>query len=70
MDQEDHIQIADFGLSLIGEDTQGKFSTTKSGRGTPGWIAPESYDNEEARRRSPVDVYAYGLLCYMVSRVS
>jgi serine/threonine protein kinase len=67
MDHEDHVRIADFGLSLIGDETRGRLETTGSGSGSPGWMAPEAYEHETARRRSPADVYAFGLLCYMVS---
>jgi serine/threonine protein kinase len=59
--------IADFGLTLVGDVTYGRFTATSS-RGTSGWMSPERINQgEECRdRTAAMDVWAYGLLCFMV----
>jgi serine/threonine protein kinase len=70
IDAENHVRIADFGLAIIGDTMKGAFSTTRSGRGSEGWKAPERYRDDAARYEAPVDIYAYACLCYMVGHQS
>lgn len=53
------VKVADFGLSRIKRDT---FLTTKTGRGTPQWMAPEVLRNEPADEKS--DVYSFGVILW------
>jgi serine/threonine protein kinase len=48
IDDDYHIRVTDFGLSLVGDATKGAFSTTGSGRGSEGWIAPELYSDDKS----------------------
>jgi hypothetical protein len=66
IDHDNHIRVTDFGLSLVGDATKGAFSTTGSGRGSEGWIAPELYSDDKTRRTMPRDVFAFASICYMV----
>jgi serine/threonine protein kinase len=61
-------QIADFGLTIVGDVTVGRMSTRKPGSGTVRWMSPERLLSDEPKRleRSD-DVYAFGGLIYMVS---
>ncbi|CAH2044621.1 unnamed protein product [Thlaspi arvense] len=51
--------VADFGLSRIKHET---YLTTKTGRGTPQWMAPEVLRNEAADEKS--DVYSFGVVLW------
>ncbi|XP_078168514.1 uncharacterized protein LOC144563010 [Carex rostrata] len=53
------VKVADFGLSRLKRDT---FLTTKTGKGTPQWMAPEVLRNEPADEKS--DVYSYGVILW------
>ncbi|KAF8667610.1 hypothetical protein HU200_052814 [Digitaria exilis] len=52
-------QVADFGLSRLKRET---FLTTKTGKGTPQWMAPEVLRNEPSDEKS--DVYSYGVILW------
>ncbi|KAL6653689.1 hypothetical protein ACP70R_008613 [Stipagrostis hirtigluma subsp. patula] len=53
------VKVADFGLSRLKLQT---FLTTKSGKGTPQWMAPEVLRNEPSDEKS--DVYSYGVILW------
>ncbi|XP_010442413.1 PREDICTED: serine/threonine-protein kinase STY17-like isoform X1 [Camelina sativa] len=53
------VKVADFGLSRIKHET---YLTTKTGRGTPQWMAPEVLRNEDADEKS--DVYSFGVILW------
>ncbi|KDQ55762.1 hypothetical protein JAAARDRAFT_133522 [Jaapia argillacea MUCL 33604] len=60
-------RLADFGLSIFADSTQGAF-TTSSGAGSTRWMAPElmqprQFGYDRARRSRPSDVYAFGHVC-------
>jgi serine/threonine protein kinase len=70
IDGDRSIKIADFGLSLVGDVTDERFKTTKSGSGSEGWKAPERVENSSSRREAPADVFAFACVCYMASYVT
>ncbi|PWZ26773.1 Serine/threonine-protein kinase EDR1 [Zea mays] len=51
--------VADFGLSRLKLET---FLRTKTGKGTPQWMAPEVLCNEPSDEKS--DVYSYGVILW------
>uniref|UniRef100_A0A0D3BA04 non-specific serine/threonine protein kinase n=1 Tax=Brassica oleracea var. oleracea TaxID=109376 RepID=A0A0D3BA04_BRAOL len=51
------VKVADFGLSRVKHET---YLTTKSGKGTPQWMAPEVLRNESADEKS--DIYSFGVV--------
>nr|CAB3490560.1 unnamed protein product [Digitaria exilis] len=53
------VKVADFGLSRLKLET---FLRTKSGKGTPQWMAPEVLRNEPSDEKS--DVYSYGVILW------
>ncbi|KAL6193635.1 hypothetical protein ACLB2K_034719 [Fragaria x ananassa] len=53
------VKVGDFGLSRLKHET---FLTTKTGRGTPQWMAPEVLRNEPSDEKS--DVYSYGVILW------
>ncbi|XP_048571123.1 RGS domain-containing serine/threonine-protein kinase A-like isoform X1 [Triticum urartu] len=53
------VKVADFGLSRLKIET---FLTTKTGKGTPQWMAPEVLRNEPSNEKS--DVYSYGVVLW------
>ncbi|KAF2908341.1 hypothetical protein DAI22_12g177800 [Oryza sativa Japonica Group] len=53
------VKVADFGLSRLKRET---FLTTKTGKGTPQWMAPEVLRNEPSDEKS--DVYSYGVILW------
>ncbi|XP_062182545.1 uncharacterized protein LOC133886748 [Phragmites australis] len=53
------VKVADFGLSRLKLET---FLTTKTGKGTPQWMAPEVLRNEPSDEKS--DVYSYGVILW------
>ncbi|KAJ3681352.1 hypothetical protein LUZ60_015841 [Juncus effusus] len=53
------VKVADFGLSRLKRQS---FLTTKSGNGTPQWMAPEVLRNEPSDEKS--DVYSYGVILW------
>ncbi|CAI9267719.1 unnamed protein product [Lactuca saligna] len=56
------VKVGDFGLSRVKHHT---YLKTKSGRGTPQWMAPEILRNEEADEKS--DVYSYGVVLWEIT---
>jgi serine/threonine protein kinase len=52
-------QVGDFGLSRLKHDT---YLTTKTGKGTPQWMAPEVLRNEPSDEKS--DVYSFGVILW------
>nr|GEV09933.1 PAC motif-containing protein [Tanacetum cinerariifolium] len=55
------VKIGDFGLSRIKHHT---YLKTKSGKGTPQWMAPEVIRNEQADEKS--DVYSFGVVLWEI----
>ncbi|KAI3677357.1 hypothetical protein L1987_86983 [Smallanthus sonchifolius] len=53
--------VGDFGLSRIKHQT---YLQTKSGKGTPQWMALEIFCNEQANEKS--DVYSYGVVLWEI----
>ncbi|OIV91780.1 hypothetical protein TanjilG_14359 [Lupinus angustifolius] len=53
------VKVGDFGLSRLKYET---FLTTKTGRGTPQWMAPEVLRNEPSDEKS--DVYSFGVILW------
>ncbi|KAG8048968.1 hypothetical protein GUJ93_ZPchr0009g802 [Zizania palustris] len=53
------VKVADFGLSRLKHET---FLTTKTGKGTPQWMAPEVLRSEPSDEKS--DVYSYGVILW------
>ncbi|GAU45058.1 hypothetical protein TSUD_198460 [Trifolium subterraneum] len=51
--------VGDFGLSRLKHET---YLTTKTGRGTPQWMAPEVLRNEPSDEKS--DVYSFGVILW------
>ncbi|KAK9068349.1 hypothetical protein SSX86_012460 [Deinandra increscens subsp. villosa] len=54
-------EVADFGLSRIKHQT---YLKTKSGKGTPQWMAPEIIRSEQADEKS--DIYSYGVVLWEI----
>ncbi|KAG0448987.1 hypothetical protein HPP92_027562 [Vanilla planifolia] len=52
-------KVGDFGLSRLKHET---YLTTKTGKGTPQWMAPEVLRNEPSDEKS--DVYSYGVILW------
>ncbi|XP_031497119.1 uncharacterized protein LOC116262146 isoform X1 [Nymphaea colorata] len=53
------VKVGDFGLSRLKRET---YLTTKSGKGTPQWMAPEVLRNEPSDEKA--DVYSYGVILW------
>ncbi|CAH8361546.1 unnamed protein product [Eruca vesicaria subsp. sativa] len=53
------VKVADFGLSRVKHET---YLTTKFGKGTPQWMAPEVLRNESADEKS--DIYSFGVVLW------
>ncbi|KAJ4956765.1 hypothetical protein NE237_013548 [Protea cynaroides] len=53
------VKVGDFGLSRIKHEA---YLTTKTGRGTPQWMAPEVLRNEPSDEKS--DVYSFGVILW------
>ncbi|KAM5568742.1 hypothetical protein ABKV19_016326 [Rosa sericea] len=53
------VKVGDFGLSRLKHET---FLYTKTGKGTPQWMAPEVLCNESSDEKS--DVYSYGVILW------
>ncbi|XP_059632809.1 uncharacterized protein LOC132275359 [Cornus florida] len=56
------VKVGDFGLSRLKHET---FLTTKTGKGTPQWMAPEVLRNEPSDEKS--DVYSYGVVLWEIA---
>eukprot|EP01095_Lingulamoeba_sp_RSL-Kostka_P012413 TRINITY_DN493_c0_g2_i1.p1 TRINITY_DN493_c0_g2~~TRINITY_DN493_c0_g2_i1.p1 ORF type:complete len:407 (+),score=133.88 TRINITY_DN493_c0_g2_i1:61-1281(+) len=59
VDEDYHIQVADFGLSRSKENT---FVATLTTAGSPAWMAPEVLRGDPFNHKS--DVYSYGVLLW------
>ncbi|KAJ6796256.1 putative serine/threonine-protein kinase [Iris pallida] len=55
------VKVGDFGLSRLKHDT---YLATKTGKGTPQWMAPEVLRNEPSDEKS--DVYSYGVILWEI----
>lgn len=65
--KEGIVQLADFGLSIIGD--VGYSLTSPDGRGATAWVAPELI--EEVIRPTPAsDMYSFGCTCVEVGIVT
>jgi serine/threonine protein kinase len=68
INSEGHAQISDFGLVVVGTNTKGGMSATNNAAGTAGFMSPEQFKADNARKRTTTDdVYSFGGLCYFVS---
>ncbi|EPS58360.1 hypothetical protein M569_16453, partial [Genlisea aurea] len=56
------VKVSDFGLSRLKDET---YVTTKTGRGTPQWMAPEVLRNEAGDEKA--DVYSYGVILWEIA---
>ncbi|CAK8539394.1 unnamed protein product [Lathyrus sativus] len=61
VDKNWNVKVGDFGLSKLKEST---LLTTKSGRGTPQWMAPEVLRSEPSNEKS--DVFSYGVVLWEI----
>ncbi|KAI0701035.1 kinase-like domain-containing protein [Cytidiella melzeri] len=65
VDKDDHIKIADFGLSLFAEGHSGNYYSRRVGH--PLWTAPEIIDpNDPMLRLRPTrqsDIYSFAMVC-------
>ncbi|CAK7326340.1 unnamed protein product [Dovyalis caffra] len=59
VDKNWNVKVGDFGLSRLKHET---YLTTKTGKGTPQWMAPEVLRNEPSDEKS--DVYSYGVILW------
>ncbi|KAK4755677.1 hypothetical protein SAY87_009434 [Trapa incisa] len=59
VDKNWNVKVADFGLSRLKHET---FLTTKTGKGTPQWMAPEVLRNEPSYEKS--DIYSFGVIMW------
>ena len=55
-------RLADFGLTCEGKDTNGH--TTRNGRGTPSYRAPELLQEDKAVFNNKVDIWSLGCILY------
>ncbi|KAL2464245.1 PAS domain-containing protein tyrosine kinase family protein [Forsythia ovata] len=53
------VKVGDFGLSRLKRET---YLTTKTGKGTPQWMAPEVLRNEPSNEKA--DVYSFGVILW------
>ncbi|CAI9118963.1 OLC1v1020600C4 [Oldenlandia corymbosa var. corymbosa] len=53
------VKVGDFGLSRLKRET---YLTTKTGKGTPQWMAPEVLRNEPSDEKA--DVYSFGVILW------
>ncbi|XVE57829.1 hypothetical protein DITRI_Ditri04bG0121600 [Diplodiscus trichospermus] len=65
VDRNWNVKVGDFGLSRWKNAT---FLTTKSGRGTPQWMAPEVLRNEPSNEKC--DVFSFGVILWELMTVS
>ncbi|XP_022720003.1 serine/threonine-protein kinase EDR1-like isoform X2 [Durio zibethinus] len=65
VDRNWNVKVGDFGLSRW---KNGTYLTTKSGRGTPQWMAPEVLRNEPSNEKS--DVFSFGVILWELMTVS
>ncbi|CAI9776196.1 unnamed protein product [Fraxinus pennsylvanica] len=56
------VKVGDFGLSRLKHET---YLTTKTGKGTPQWMAPEVLRNEPSDEKA--DVYSYGVILWEIA---
>ncbi|RZC56198.1 hypothetical protein C5167_015058 [Papaver somniferum] len=59
VDKNWNVKVGDFGLSRLKHAT---YLTTKTGKGTPQWMAPEVICNEPSDEKS--DVYSFGVVLW------
>ncbi|MCL7034209.1 hypothetical protein MKW94_003862, partial [Papaver nudicaule] len=59
VDKNWNVKVGDFGLSRFKHST---YLTTKMGKGTPQWMAPEVIRNESSDEKS--DVYSFGVVLW------
>lgn len=60
--------LADFGLSIVGDKTEGRMTSTGDDAGAKRYLAPERIrpSTSNQRRNTAGDVFAFGCLCYFV----
>ncbi|XP_010024797.2 LOW QUALITY PROTEIN: dual specificity protein kinase splA [Eucalyptus grandis] len=62
VDKSWNVKVSDFGLSRLKSKAD---LTTKTGKGTPQWMAPEVLRNEASDEKS--DVYSYGVVLWEIA---
>jgi serine/threonine protein kinase len=62
-----HIQLADFGLVMVGDSTYEHMTTSAGNAGTARWMSPERLNQSSEHRTTADDVYAFACVCYTVS---
>ncbi|KAF2312733.1 hypothetical protein GH714_039800 [Hevea brasiliensis] len=62
VDKNWSVKVGDFGLSRLKHET---YLTTKTGKGTPQWMAPEVLRNEPSDEKS--DVYSFGVILWEIA---
>ncbi|XP_030474633.1 uncharacterized protein LOC115692019 isoform X2 [Syzygium oleosum] len=62
VDKNWNVKVGDFGLSRLKHEA---YLTTKTGKGTPQWMAPEVLRNEASDEKS--DVYSYGVVLWEIA---
>jgi serine/threonine protein kinase len=61
--------LCDFGISLVGDVSDLRFTTHHVIRGTSGWtdiVAPDQAEDRWVRWQPSRDIYAFGLVCLWV----
>jgi serine/threonine protein kinase len=61
-------QLADFGLTIVGDGTVDRMTTQSGEQGTLRWMSPERLDGATKRLQPTDDVYAFACLCYTVGK--
>ncbi|XP_074281536.1 uncharacterized protein LOC141606347 [Silene latifolia] len=59
VDKNWSVKVADFGLSRVKHET---YLTTKTGKGTPQWMAPEVLQSDRSNEKS--DLYSFGVILW------
>jgi eukaryotic-like serine/threonine-protein kinase len=62
LDAREHLQVADFGIARLADDSTGAMTAAGTVLGTAGYLAPEQARGEEATSAS--DRYALGVVAY------
>jgi serine/threonine protein kinase len=66
IDGEGRVQISDFGLAIVGTNTDGSMSASTNAAGTIGFMSPERFTSDARKRTWSDDTYTFASLCYYV----
>jgi serine/threonine protein kinase len=69
VDEQFHVKLSDFGLTLVGETSTMAMSNSHSSTGTIRWKSPERLQSE-TRRSTAGDIWAFALLILVVCEIS